>query len=265
MILTKKNYRVYCVLLISFLPHTLSLADGFIVEFDRPSECFQFSVKQSVQWSCAHRERFILDEDAIALEQYELKKAQMLKRIENLLNQGDAYYEVGNYPKAEQAFRQGLQLNAASPTAWLRLASFYNNLNREADALQTLENGLEQVPDNADIYYEMGLLQVRLRLLSKAIVSLAKAALLAQENSHYSYVYAIAMNSYQRPDEALDILQQAYLLHPEDENILTALISINQDNKHNIEALKYAKKLLALDPDNPSLQNFVEQLKPDKK
>lgn len=74
---------------------------------------------------------------------------------------------------------------------WIKLAQFYSDLNREHDALQTLHQASELIADNADIYYDMGLVQVRLRGFSKAVTSLAKAAVKAPENAHYSYGYIL--------------------------------------------------------------------------
>lgn len=277
-ILINKPTILFLFLLMTVLSHNLSFAEGFSsAEGSFPADgswnhsigsekCVQYSGQQAIDWSCSHRERFIpVAKPDTEMAQLALEKAEIRIKAEALVNQGDSYYEMDDYQKAEQAYRQALRLQSTLSSGWIKLALFYSNLNRDKDALQVLQNGLQTIPDDADIFHEMGLIQVRLRLLSEAIFSLARAALLAPENPHYSYVYAIAMNSYQRPDEALDILHKAYHLHPENKEIITALISINQDNNHNMDALKYAEKLLELEPDDVSLQNFVKLLKLDKK
>ena len=241
-------------------------ADGSPNNSNDPDKCIQYSGQQAIDWSCSHRERFIpAAKSDTELTQLALERTETRKKAEALVDQGDSYFEMDDYQKAEQAYRQALLLQSTLASGWIKLALFYSHLNRDKDALQVLHNGLQKIPDDADILHEMGLIQVRLRLLSEAIFSLARAALLAPENPHYSYVYAIAMNSYQRPDEALAILQKAYHLHPENKEIITALISINQDNNYNLDALKYAEQLLELEPDDVSLQNFIKLLKLDKK
>lgn len=227
------------------------------------SDCEQYPVKYAVHWSCSHRERYrpaTKSEAELARIQAELNNT---KKAQVLINQGDLYFAMDDYLNAEQAYRQALKVQPALATGWIKLAQFYSALNRDKDALQILLNSREIILDAADIYYETGLVQVRLRDFSEAIISLAKAALLVPENPYYSYVYGIAMNSYQGPDKALDILHKAYKLHPENKAIITALMAINQDIDHIRGALRYAEKLLVLEPDNTALQRLIRQLKSD--
>ncbi len=214
----------------------------------KKNPCAQYQQAQMFQWSCAHHERYIP----------RTPSAEELAEI--VLAQANEYYDKDNLPKAEYYYRQALKIQSDFAPAWLALALFYSDLNRDADALQILQSSLEHIQDNADIHFETGLLQVRLRQLSKAVASLAKAAILAPDNPHYSYVYGIAMNSYHQPEKALDILHKAYLLHPDNKEILIALVSINQDMNNNLNALKYAEKLQQLDPEDVSIQNFITQL-----
>lgn len=246
--MTRKFIIVPLILLNSFNAYGFSSQES-LMHSEQSKKCINTTVFLKHPSSCLHRERFIP----------ETPSADELIHI--LIKSADTYYELGDYANTEKTYRQALQVKSDSPDAWLKLAVFYSNLNRERDALQILHNGLIKNPDNADIYHEMGLIQVRLKQLAEAIVSLAKAALLAPENPHYSYVYGIAMNSYQRSEEAIDILKKAHLLHPDNQEIITALITINQDNSNSDEAYYYAEKLLELDPENTSLQQFVLKLK----
>ncbi len=223
--------------------------------------CVQVPVKMTAHWSCTHPQRFLPGVKSKA-ERAEIRIVlKRIKQAQALLKTGDLFVDMDDYIRAEQTYRQVLKLQPDMTVGWIKLAKFYSDLDREEDALQILHNGLQQTADTADIYYEMGLLQVRLKILSQAIVSLAKAARLAPENPYYSYVYGIALNSYQHTDEALVFLHQAYQRHPDNKEILQALIAINQDNHNNSDALSYAETLLELEPDNPSLQALVAQLK----
>ncbi|WP_198263792.1 tetratricopeptide repeat protein [sulfur-oxidizing endosymbiont of Gigantopelta aegis] len=220
--------------------------------------CQQFSFAPAIDWTCSHTIRFTPTTKTLIAESVLKEKNQQMM---HLLEQADDYLADEDYAQAELAYRQAIKLRPKSSLVRIKLGYFYTELDRDADALQSLQYGLEAIPNNADIIHEMGLIQVRLRLLSKAIVSLAKAAILAPENPHYSYVYGIAMNSYQRPEEALDILQQALLRHPIDRPILNALVAINQDNNHFLEAISYAEQLLVLEPENPDYQALTQHLK----
>ncbi|MCW8930729.1 MAG: hypothetical protein OQL19_10870 [Gammaproteobacteria bacterium] len=253
------NYKFilfYCFLLIPCISYGEDFSVFITTHIKQSKQCVQYPGSLKHQTSCAHQERFV-PRTPSAEELYQMDYQQAW----SFLKKGDKSYENDDYAGTERAYRQALKLLPNLPDAWLKLAAFYSNLNRDKDALQILQNSLIQISDNADIYHEMGLLQVRLRIFSEAIVSLAKAALLAPENPHYSYVYGIAMNSFQRTDEALDILYKAHLLHLDNKEILTGLMSINEDNDNHVEALKYAEKLIVLEPENTALKNYIIRLK----
>jgi len=183
------------------------------------------------------------------------------ERPESHFNLGNLYQRMKNYPQAESAYRQALKQQPEFVPAWVNLAQLYSDMNREEDALKILKLGLKNIPQSADIYHSLGLTQVRVREISEAILSLKEAAGLAPENAQYNYVYGIALNSDQRPAEALTALTEAHLRHPDNMEILSALVSINQDNGNREDALRYAEKILQLEPNNPSIQRFIEYLK----
>ncbi len=243
-----------CILLIFSLTATENiLASRFFLDEGqslsiKKNPCAQYQQAQMFKWSCAHHERYIPGTPS----------AEELAAM--ILQQANEYYAMDNLPKTEYYYRQALKIQPDFAPAWLALALFYSDLNRDADALQILQSSLGHIQDNANIHFETGLLQVRLRLLPQAIASLAKAAILAPEEPHYSYVYGIAMNSSHQPEKALNILHQAYLRHPDNKEILIALVSINQDMNNNRNALKYAEKLQQLDPEDVSIHNFIIQL-----
>lgn len=234
---------------------TAAFADDF--------KCQHYKFDEANNWLCAHLERGIfhaLSPDVLMSDKTPIDN-DTIKKIEIVFSQAELSYEQGNYAKVEQDYRQLLKEQPHYAPVWIKLAQFYSDLNREHDALQTFHQALERIADNADIYYEMGLVQVRLRRFSKAVTSLAKAAVKAPENAHYSFVYAIALNSTQRPYKAIDILLQALRRHPDNMEILEALFSINQDINNHSEALVFAQKILIIEPDNDSIQRYVIKFK----
>ena len=74
------------------------------------------------------------------------------------------------------------------------------------------------------------------------------------DDPHYSYVYAIGLNSQQKPMEALEMLKAAVKQHPYDRNILYALTTISMENGMSEEAFIYAEKLVEYYPDDPNYQ-----------
>jgi len=226
-------------------------------------KCQHYTSAQANSWSCSHLERGT-HKVRLPVGKISDKKNidhETIKRIEALVSQAELLHEEENYIEAEQNYRQIVKNHFSYAPGWIKFSQFYSAMDREHDALQILQQGLLKIPDNADIYHETGLVQVRLRLVPEAVISLAKAAVKAPENVHYSYVYAIALNSPRRPYKAIDVLQQAHQRQPENIELLVALFSISQDlNKHN-KALLFAKKIQEIDPDNDSIQHYMIELK----
>ncbi len=65
-----------------------------------------------------------------------------------------------------------------------------------------------------------------------------------------SYVYAVALNSTGHSDEALKTLAGALARHPDNREILTALIQINEQAGDLASALRYAERLAAVAPED---------------
>ncbi len=259
--MAKKCLILLFLLLLPVMSYSLPLNETSVSIRGDNFQCLSYSFKQSLQWSCSHREH---SPPAVSrlnmLAQDAMKAAEIRYQAEELLNKADSAFDQDDYLQAEQAYRQALTVAPQLSRAWLKLAQFYTDLNREKDALQILHNALDKLPEDADLWFQAGLTQVRQRLFGEALTSLAKAALLAPEKPHYSYVYGIALNSQQRTDEALEVLHQAHLRHPDNHELLHALIAVNRDNHHYRIALKYAEKLAVLEPGNPELQDLLLQI-----
>jgi len=101
---------------------------------------------------------------------------------------------------------------------------------------------------------------VRQKNTREAIQSLAKAAELDVDNRRYQYVYALALQSVGKLDQAMDILRRTHERHPSDADILYALVTFNRDAGKREDALVYARKLQTLIPDNPAIEQLVEAL-----
>ncbi len=89
---------------------------------------------------------------------------------------------------------------------------------------------------------------------------LKKAATLAPDEAHYSYVYGIGLNSMQRPGEAISFLENALKIHPYDQEILYALTTLNIEQANAEKAEKYARRLVESYPEDPNYQNILQTL-----
>ena len=89
-----------------------------------------------------------------------------------------------------------------------------------------LRAALAASPKDAGLHYALGLTLSGRSDRDDALGELRQAAELAPDNAQNAYVYAVALNSTGRSDEALKTLADALARHPENREILTALVQI---------------------------------------
>ena len=160
------------------------------------------------------------------------------------LNFGNLYLNTGNYEKAEASYKEAIELEPGLVGPYINLTDLYRRLNRDDDGEQVLLTALERYPELAALNYSMGLLKVRKGDHETALDYLEKAARFDPGDPHYSYVYAIGLNSRQKPEEALRVLREALERHPFDRNILYSLATISMETGQREDALHYARKLV---------------------
>ena len=105
-------------------------------------------------------------------------------------------------------------------------------------------------PGNAAVQYALGLYLVRKRDYPRALDLLRRAHELRPDDARYAYVYAVALNSSGAAGEAMALLEQTLRQHPADRDVLMALVSMARDSGNFSTALRCARKLATLDPNN---------------
>ena len=178
-----------------------------------------------------------------ALEEYLATQLAVAELPEAHLNIGLVELAAGDAKAAEQAYRTALRLDPRFGPAYANLADLYRALGREGDGEAVLREGLVAVPDDASLHHALGLLQVRRKELTKAIDPLAKAAQLAPDNARYAYVYALAVQGTGDVPKAIALLEAALARHPNDRDILAALVLYHQQSGHAEAAGEYARRL----------------------
>ncbi|MFZ9037020.1 MAG: tetratricopeptide repeat protein [Gammaproteobacteria bacterium] len=174
---------------------------------------------------------------------------------------GNLYSRQGHADRAIEAYRRALELDPLFVGAYVNLAETYRTQGRDDEGEAVLLRGLEQLPEASDLHHALGLLQVRQGDTAAAVDELKLAARLAPDVVRYTYVYAIALHSTGRVDEALAVLSDADARYPNTPDILGTLVSIYREAGDNREALVYAQKLASALPGNPEVQRLIEDLK----
>ncbi len=182
------------------------------------------------------------------------------ERPEAQLNLGALYAARGQLRKAQAAYQTALQLQATFIPVYINLADLYRLQEKDADGEHILRSALIIAPNNAEVQHALGLLLVRQKRLPEAIESLAQAATLNLNNPRYAYVYAVALQSFGKGQDAITVLEKSHTQHPSDREILYALVTMHRDHGDKGTAHYYAEKLLALAPQDSAVQHLLEQL-----
>lgn len=191
-----------------------------------------------------------LTEDARAglargLEDYRAAQLATAERPESHLNLGLLDSALQQPETAELDYRTALRLDPGFAPAYVNLADLDRALGRDADGEAVLQQGLESLPDAASLHHALGLRRVRQGQLPAALESLARAARLAPENARYAYVHALALERAGQPAAAIVALRAAHQRHPNDRDILMAIISIARSSGDQETVVEYAERLNA--------------------
>jgi Flp pilus assembly protein TadD len=84
-----------------------------------------------------------------------------------------------------------------------------------------------------------------------------------QQQSRYAYVYAIALQSAGRREDAISVLKQNLQRHANDRETLSALINFSREAGDLRTALQYAERLARLIPHDRGLASLVDALRRD--
>jgi predicted CXXCH cytochrome family protein len=203
-------------------------------------------------------------EQRAALEQgiAEYRQAQAFNadRAEAHVNLGALEARLGKYEAAEAAYRTALRLQPAFLPAYLNLADLERQRGREERVLETLRTALQVYPDSAEASHALGLSLVRQQRLHDALPALARAAQLRPDVPRYAYVYGVALYETGAVPRALQALEAAQARHPADRDLLVALAEYHRQAGNRHAALAWARKLVALSPQDTRARQLLESL-----
>jgi Flp pilus assembly protein TadD len=167
----------------------------------------------------------------------------------------------GRLVDAEAEFKAALKLSPQYSPAAINLADLYRAEGRESEGEAVLRGALAGSPTDAALHYALGLSLVRLKRPAEALDELDRAAALAPDEARYAYVYAVALNSAGRRDDAIAALKVNLEKHPADQETLMALVAFNRDADDFDAALQYAERLEKIEPSDPDLARLIEDLR----
>ena len=204
----------------------------------------------------ADRERF---ERAAA----EFIAAQRLNadRPEGRTALGAFFARQGRSGDAEIEYRAAQRLSPGYALAAINLADLYRQLGRDAEGEVVLRTAIVASARDAGLYHALGLVLTRLKQPDAAMAEFRRAAELEPNSARYAYVYAVALNSAGHGHEAMNALKQAVVRHPNDRDILAALVAFARDAGDIAGALGYAEQLARIAPHDQQLARVIDDLR----
>jgi len=178
-----------------------------------------------------------------AMGEYIASQQSNAERPEAQTNLGNLYAAKGQVDKAEKAYKTAIEIEPAFVSAYVNLADLYRAQDKEKEAEQILLEAMKSSPNSGALHYGLGLSLVRQKRMDDALEQLKMATELNPENAHFNYLYAIALNSTGKTQQAILILKVTHSKHPNNPDILSALVSIHRDIGEVEAAQSYAEKL----------------------
>jgi tetratricopeptide (TPR) repeat protein len=185
-----------------------------------------------------------------AIDEYIAVQTYNADRPEARTNLADLYALRGDAERAAAHYRKAIDLDSTFIPAYANLADFYRDRGMEGEAEATLRSGLVRNPNAAALHHALGLALIRQKRTAEALVELGEAVKIDAANPRYAYAYAVQQNDSGQPREALQTLAVANRRNPYDNDVLAGLAQYSAATGDWDAALRYVRRLQALDPDN---------------
>jgi tetratricopeptide (TPR) repeat protein len=131
---------------------------------------------------------------------------------------------AGRHDEAVKVLQDVVQASPSDPSAWLSLADVLSEASRTGEALKVLDDAQARFPESVTVPFQRGALYERSKDYAKAEASfrnvLARDPLNAPALNYLGYMFA---DRGERLDEAVDLIQRALKIDPENGSYLDSL------------------------------------------
>lgn len=186
-------------------------------------------------------------------EDYEKKLDEMLKSAEDLIEQE-------KYEEAEKRYIEIIGIDPKSTEAFRGLGNLYLLMKNYDDAKQTFEHILKINEMDDWAYARLSKVAQEQGDLSKAKDNIKKSLEIKNTAIHY-FELAEVNNKLEEYDEALNNLQQALDIEPNNPKYLDLFITIAIKSKHKKSAANALEHLKEINPDNQKIEEFEAEIK----
>ncbi|MDK1117269.1 MAG: tetratricopeptide repeat protein [Anaerolineae bacterium] len=165
-------------------------------------------------------------------------------------NLGLQYLEMGEYKKAEDAFRTALEIEPEFFSSWWNLAEVYKFQDDLPGAISIIEEGLEENPDSHELNESLGWMYLDNGENNQAIGAFERAIELDPD---LSMPYAILADLYYemgQTDRAFTFLEDALQKFPDQSLLFEAMGLLHQNSGDEKKSISFFKTAIDLDPHN---------------
>jgi predicted CXXCH cytochrome family protein len=163
-----------------------------------------------------------------------------------------------DFSKGIRLYEQALRIEPLAVTARANLADARRRLGEESRAEELLREGLALDNTSAVLHHALGLSLVRGGRADEALAELQQAVELAPDNPRFAYVLGIALHSMGREQEALQVMRTARKQFDGDFDIALGLANMLRDSGDQDGALDIAYILARRHPED---QNIIALLR----
>jgi tetratricopeptide (TPR) repeat protein len=195
-----------------------------------------------------------------AADEFIASRRYRADRPEDRTTLGYFFSQLDRIAEAKAEYQAARRLSAQYVPAYVNLSDLQRREGSEAQAEQTLREGLAVQPDDAILHHALGMSLVRSGRHSQAMLELKRAAELTP-SARFSHDYGVALHSAGRVSDAVRTLETALARAPRDRDLLFALATFHRDAGKTASALEFAVRLQAAHPDDPEAETLVRSLK----
>lgn len=182
-------------------------------------------------------------------------------------NVGNCLYQLNRFPEAAAAFRKAVRSGEGSHAPSLfNLASVLFRLGQYGESIASYRRGLRLDPENVDAWIYLADAHVRTRDPVGALRALEKARALDPEDLALVYQQAEVHASLKESDKAVQLVREALARHPDEVDFLFYIGDLFRAENRFEEAAAAYREGLARRPDDPeSLYKLADALVLDDK
>lgn len=172
----------------------------------------------------------------------------------------DYYLQESDYKNAIVHYLRGLQKDSLMNYPRLNLASAYNGVGLNQNALAVLNQAAQLDPENESMLYKLALIRYEMGDPTGSDSCFKKALATGKASAEVYYNYGLLLQQNNNNQQAESILLKGHAIFPVSSKLLFALSSFYLQKGQTAKALHYGRALYQSEPMNQSYQELYQYL-----